>query len=90
MRLYPKGLLAFAVVIFIAVLTVAWLVGQRATTEFQSYAALHSNRAQNLATLLQKYYAERGHWEGVQTVLTEYDSEPGAGGQGRGDGNNGG
>lgn len=88
MRLYSKGLLAFALVIFIAVLTVAWLVGQRAAAEFQTYAALHSTRAQNLARLLQGYYAERGHWEGVLAVLTEYESGPGANGQGHGAGNN--
>ena len=49
MNLYQKGLLAFAAVILIAVLTVALLVGQQAESNFRSYNALYSTRAQTLA-----------------------------------------
>ncbi|MBN1886834.1 MAG: HAMP domain-containing protein, partial [Thermoflexales bacterium] len=80
MNLYQKGLLAFAVVISIAVLTVAALVGQRTSAEFRSYAALYSNRAQNLALALTGYYAERGSWSGLQEALPNLAAGPGRGG----------
>jgi signal transduction histidine kinase len=79
MNLYQKGLLAFVVVISIAVLTVAVLVGQRTSTEFRTYAALYSNRAQNLALALTSYYAEHGGWEGLQAALPDLAIGPGRG-----------
>ncbi len=85
MNLYQKGLLAFAIVIFIAIATVALLVGQRTTAEFRSYAVLYSNRAQNLAVLLTGYYAEHGRWDGVDAVLAQHGAA-GSGGRGRGEG----
>jgi two-component system sensor histidine kinase BaeS len=91
MSLFQKGLLAFAVVIFIAVATVALLVGRRAETEFRSYAALYSNRAQMLAGVLEAYYQERGSWDGLQASLADLGIGPGrarrgSGGQGVGSG----
>lgn len=69
MNLYQKSLLAFIIVILIAVVTVAALVGQYTSTEFRRYAALYSNRAQNLALALTGYYAAHGGWDGIQEAL---------------------
>ena len=44
MRLYTKGLLAFALVIILAVVAVALLVGERTQTEFRQYSVLNSSR----------------------------------------------
>jgi len=83
MNLYQKGLLAFAVVILIAVLTVALLVGQRAENEFRSYNVLYSNRAQTLAQTLATYYTEHGSWDGLQSQMETLAPMPGRR-QGRG------
>jgi two-component system sensor histidine kinase BaeS len=83
MNLYQKGLLAFAVVILIAVLTVAILVGQRAESEFRSYNILYSNRAQTLAQTLTAYYTEHGSWDGLQAQVETLVPMPGRR-QGRG------
>ncbi len=83
MNLYQKGLLAFAVVILIAVLTVALLVGQRAENEFRSYNILYSNRAQTLAQAFAAYYAEHGSWDGLQAQMETLAPMPGRR-QGRG------
>lgn len=80
MNLYLKGLLAFAVVILIAVATVAVLVGQRTSAEFRGYAALYGNRAQSLALVLTAYYADHGSWEGLQEALPGLTAGPGRGG----------
>ena len=77
MNLYQKGLLAFAVVILIAVLTVALLVGQRATSDFRSYNILYSNRAQTLAQTFATYYAENGSWDGLQEQMATLVAIPG-------------
>lgn len=83
MNLYHKGLLAFAVVILIAVLTVAILVGQQAESNFRSYNALYSVRAQTLAQDLAAYYAEHGSWDGLQAQMGTLATMPGRR-QGRG------
>ncbi len=83
MNLYQKGLLAFALVILIAVTTVAVLVGQRTSTEFRNYAVLYGNRAQSLALALTNYYAGRGSWDGLQDALPHLIAGPGRG-SGRG------
>ncbi len=69
MNLYQKGLLAFALVILIAVGTVSLLVGRQTETELRHYAALYSNKTQNLAVTLSRYYAEHGSWEGLPDAL---------------------
>lgn len=78
MNLYQKSLLAFVIVTLIAILTIAILVGQHTSTEFRRYAALYSNRAQNLALALTEYYAAHGSWEGIQEALP-YLAAPGHG-----------
>ncbi len=83
MNLYQKGLLAFAAVILIAVLTVALLVGQRAESNFRSYNTLYSNRAQVLAQTFAAYYAEHGSWDGLQAQMETLVTMPGRR-QGRG------
>jgi len=88
MNLYQKGLLAFAIVILIAVLTVALLVGQRAASDFRSYNTLYTNRAQTLAQDLAAYYTERGTWDGLQAQLETMVAFPGRrGGRGGTTGN---
>jgi signal transduction histidine kinase len=82
MNLFQKGLLAFAVVILIAVATVAILAGYRTETAFRRYAMLYSGRTQMLVELLESYYAQTGSWEGVQGELPMMPM----GGRGRGRG----
>jgi signal transduction histidine kinase len=77
MRLYQKGLLAFVLVILVAVGTIALLVGQRTEREFRAYTALYSGRAQSLAASLIAYHADHGSWEGLQEALTSSSSGPG-------------
>ena len=77
MNLYQKGLLAFAVVILIAVLAVALLVGQRAENEFRSYNTLYSHRAQTLAQTFGSYYAEHASWDGLQAQMETLATMPG-------------
>jgi signal transduction histidine kinase len=74
MSLYQKGLLAFALVILVALVTVALLVGQRTTAEFRQYAVLNSGRAQLLALSLEDYFAARGTWAGVEELLASLDT----------------
>lgn len=89
MNLYQKGLLAFAVVILIAVATVALLVGQRAETEFRTYNALYSNRAQMMAETLTAYFAEHNSWHGVESALATLSESTGwRGGRGSAGGGN--
>ncbi|MBN1261627.1 MAG: HAMP domain-containing protein [Anaerolineae bacterium] len=88
MSLYQKGLLAFALVILIAVATVALLVGFRTTGEFRQYALLYSGATQNLAAALADYFILTGSWEGVQAQLPELapgGAARGAQGRGRSD-----
>ena len=77
MNLYQKGLLAFAVVILIAVATVALLVGQRAESDFRSYNILYSNRAQVLAQTFSTYYVEHSSWDGLQEQVGTIAATPG-------------
>lgn len=86
MNLFQKGLLAFAVVILIAVLAVALLVGQRTEAQFRSYAALYSNRAVLLADSLISYYDQNRGWEGLQATLPDLTSSGRGIGQHRGQG----
>ncbi len=91
MSLYQKGLLSFAIVILIAVATVAVLVGQRTATELRQYTTLYSNRAQLTAQALAEYYTTRTSWEGLQDnldtlALPGFHGGTNSGGQGRGAG----
>lgn len=69
MSLYQKGLLAFALVILIAVATVLLLVSNQTEIGFRQYALLYSGRAQAIGTRLLSYYQMRGSWDGVQAAL---------------------
>ncbi len=86
MSLYRKGVLAFALVILIAVATVLLLVSRQTESEFRQYALLYSGRAQNLGAGLAAYYQNRGSWEGIQSALSTLTANGGGSGQGRGRG----
>lgn len=88
MNLFQKGLLAFAVVILVAVVTVAVLAGYQTETEFRRYAVLYSGRTQRVAEALVAYYRTRGGWQGLQAELPDLLRSPGGrgsqGGAGQG------
>jgi signal transduction histidine kinase len=91
MSLYQKGLLAFALVILVAVTTVLLLVSRQTETGFRQYALLYSGRAQNIGASLLIYYQTHGSWDGVQAALPMLTPAIGAPqGQGRGDSGRGG
>jgi signal transduction histidine kinase len=69
--LFWKGMLAFLVVILVAVGTVALLTGRVTENAFRQYALTRSGMWEGLTTQLAEYYQERGSWEGIQDVLTE-------------------
>ncbi|HQJ10744.1 MAG TPA: ATP-binding protein [Anaerolineae bacterium] len=79
MSLYQKGMLAFALVILIAVATVLLLVSRQAEREFRQYALLYSGRVQNIGAALIAYYRTHGSWAGIQEALPTL--APTAGGQ---------
>lgn len=86
MTLFQKGLLAFAIVILIAVATVALVAGYRAETAFRRYAFLYSGRTQIIAEALMDYYDQQGSWAGLQSALGNIMTS----GHGRGQQGNGG
>ncbi len=90
MSLYRKGLLAFALVILIAVGTVFLLVSRQAEGEFRQYALLYSGRTQNLGTALIAYYATQNSWDDLQATLPNLSAgagtQQGQGGRGAGRG----
>jgi signal transduction histidine kinase len=67
--LFWKGMLAFLVVILVAVGTVALLTGRVTENAFRRYALTRSGMWEGLTTQLADYYHERSSWEGVQDVL---------------------
>lgn len=90
MSLYRKGLLAFALVILIAIATVFLLVSRQAEGKFRQYTLLYSGRTQNLGTALSSYYATHSSWEGLQATLPDLSAgvgtPQGQGGRGAGRG----
>jgi two-component system sensor histidine kinase BaeS len=84
-KLYVKILLAFTVVIAIAVFAIAIAVSQIVGNEFRSYNALYSNRAQRTAQDLISYYAAAYSWNGLQEHIGEFT--PGGRGFGQGPNN---
>jgi len=74
--IFWKGMLAFVVVILVAVGTVALLAGRVAETEFRRYAMTHGGMWSRQIAELEAYYAEHGSWQGVQDEL---DRLPGIG-----------
>jgi len=67
--LFWKGMLAFLVVILVAVGTVALLTGRVTDRAFRQYALTRSGIWEGLTTELADYYVEQGSWEGIQDVL---------------------
>lgn len=87
MTLYQKWLLAFAVVILIAVGTIAGLVGQRTADEFRRYAMQYGGQGSRLAVALAEYYARADSWDALPVELGALLAQtlPGGGAQrGRG------
>lgn len=71
MNLYQKWLLAFTLVILVAVGTIAAMVATRTEAAFRHYAMVNSSLAQELAASLADYYAQTGSWDGLQAALAE-------------------
>jgi signal transduction histidine kinase len=67
--LFWKGMLAFLVVILVAVGTVALLTGRVTENAFRQYALTRGGIWEGLTTQLADYYQESDSWEGVQDVL---------------------
>ncbi len=82
LKLTLKMILAFTAVIAIAVSAVALAVGRLAESEFRSYNALYSNRAQRTEVALMDYYTRYNSWDGVQDQLAVLT--PGSRGFGQG------
>ena len=86
--LFWKGMLAFLVVILVAVGTVALLSGWVTEIEFRRYTFAQGERWEQLVAKLAAYYAEHNSWEGVQSTL-HLVQDQGMGQQGRGGGSGG-
>ena len=82
--LFWKGMLAFLVVILVAVGTVAVLTGRTTEAEFRRYALLHTGLWDRQMESLAAYYANHGSWEGVQDFLPTLPGMMGPHGRGRG------
>jgi len=67
--LFAKGMLAFLVVILVAVGTIALLTGRVTENAFRRYALTRTGMWEGLTTQLARYYEERGTWEGIQVAL---------------------
>ncbi len=70
--LYWKGMLAFLVVILVAVGTVALLTGRVTANAFRQYALTRSGVWEGLTSRLADYYQERGSWDGIQDTLVRW------------------
>jgi len=81
MNLFRKELLAFAIVILVAVITVAVLAGYSTETEFRRYAAVYSGRTQRVVEGVRTYYLQEAGWGGLQQAMPEIVGAPG--GRGR-------
>jgi two-component system sensor histidine kinase BaeS len=86
MKLYPKILLTFGLIIVVAVLAVAVAIGRRAEVEFRTYNTLYSQRAEMTAEALIAYYEAHHGWDGLQDQITTLTpgGRRGAGGPGAG------
>jgi signal transduction histidine kinase len=62
-------MLAFLVVILVAVGTVALLTGRVTENAFRRYTLTRSGMWEGLTTRLAGYYGEHGSWDGIQVVL---------------------
>lgn len=86
--LFWKGMLAFLVVILVAIGTVALLSGWVTAVEFRRYALTQGGRWERQVAELTAYYAKHDSWEGVQDALLSIQSQ-GEGQQGHGRGRGG-
>ncbi|MGD2177188.1 MAG: ATP-binding protein [Anaerolineae bacterium] len=68
-NLFWKGMLAFLVVILVAVGTVAVLTDRLTANAFRQYALTRRGIWEGVTSLLADYYQERDSWEGIQDVL---------------------
>jgi len=85
--LFWKGMLAFLIVILVAVATVAFLSGWATEAEFRRYAFTHGGAWDRKAAELTAYYSANDSWEGVQDILLPLrEVGQGQGGRGRGSG----
>lgn len=71
--LFGKGMLAFLVVILVAVGTVAILTGRVTESAFRRYALTRSGMWEGLTARLAAYYEDRGSWDGLQDALVRLD-----------------
>jgi two-component system OmpR family sensor kinase/two-component system sensor histidine kinase BaeS len=78
-------MLAFLIVILVAVATVAFLSGWATETEFRRYAFTYGGTWDRKAAELTAYYSAHDSWEGVQDTLQPLQGM-GQGGRGRGSG----
>jgi signal transduction histidine kinase len=67
--LFWKGMLAFLVVIIVAVGTVAVLTGRLTENAFRRYEMTRSGMWDQTTALLRNYYEQRGSWAGIQDAL---------------------
>ncbi len=77
--LFWKGMLAFLVVILVAVGTIALLSGWITEIEFRRYALVHEELWDRQAADLAAYYAANGTWDGVQDTLQPLQAGEGQG-----------
>ncbi|MGD2144137.1 MAG: ATP-binding protein [Anaerolineae bacterium] len=70
--LFWKGMLAFLLVILVAVGTVALLTGRVTENAFRRYALTRSGMWEGLTTPLAEYYDARDSWVGIQEVLARW------------------
>jgi two-component system OmpR family sensor kinase/two-component system sensor histidine kinase BaeS len=75
-----KLVLAFALVVLLGVSVVALLANRSTTNEFERYVRYgQSLRSTDLAKQLADYYAQRGAWQGVETLLLAAPARMGMG-----------
>ncbi len=80
--LFWKGMVAFLVVIVVAVGTVAALTGRVTESEFRRYTLTRSAMWEGLTAALAEYYDARGSWAGIQQVMSRWpDRGPRMGGR---------
>ena len=70
--LFWKGMLAFLVIIVVAVGTVAVLTGRLTENAFRRYTLTRSRIWEQMTTPLADYYEQRGSWFGLQDTLETF------------------
>jgi signal transduction histidine kinase len=77
---------AFLLVVLVALMTVALVMGSSVESSFRGYLGNESNHTASteVAASLEVYYASTGSWEGVDALLEEYSGQRGPGSNGQG------